>query len=232
MASLVTLAELRTRSRERADQQNSRFVSDTELNGYINKSASELYDLLTTVFEDYYAEASPYVINIVAGTFQYSLPSDFYKLVGLDELVYQSSTAQQSISIKKYNFQERNSYISPTAGRTVWMYYIPMMTPLVDDSDTFDGINGWDEYIVIDAARKMMQKEESDTSELILEKQNFIKRINDSAPNRDASRPERVTDVYNVDPFAYIQIPSKLRYKIRGQNIQFVESFAYGTVNG
>ena len=41
---MVTLAQLKELVRQRADQQHSEFVSDSELVSYINNSYKELYD--------------------------------------------------------------------------------------------------------------------------------------------------------------------------------------------
>ena len=42
----ITLAELRTQARNRADMESSEFVTDTELTDYINSSIAELHDIL------------------------------------------------------------------------------------------------------------------------------------------------------------------------------------------
>ena len=42
MTAYVALNELRDRTRQRADQVNSQFITDAELNGYLNNSWSEL----------------------------------------------------------------------------------------------------------------------------------------------------------------------------------------------
>jgi len=51
----ITLSQLRTRCKQQADMENSTFISDTELNNYINESIEELRDILIKNFgEDYY----------------------------------------------------------------------------------------------------------------------------------------------------------------------------------
>lgn len=80
------------------------------------------------------------------------------------------------------------------AGQTLRMWYAPRPLSLVKDTDTIDGVSGWEEYIVIDAAIKAMQKEESDCQELMLQKAAMIARINSAAENRDVGLPETVSD--------------------------------------
>jgi hypothetical protein len=66
---------------------------------------------------------------------------------------------------------------------------------LSSGSQVADGISGWLEYVVTDAAIKMMQKEESDTSVLQLQKAALIKRVESAAENRDAGSPATIADV-------------------------------------
>lgn len=67
------------------------------------------------------------------------------------------------------------------------------------DSTSLDGISGWEEYVVVDAAIKAMIKEESDPSALMSRKMELKQRVIDSAANRDASLPSRVTDTSSID---------------------------------
>ena len=212
----VTLLSLRTQARQRADQVNSTFIADAELTGYVNNSLAELYDLLVSRYEGYYI-LPPVTFTIASGAYTYTLPSDFYKLKGLDR----NLSGDEWYSIQAFNFQERNQlarpitrtilgssdlayrilgskiYFVPTA-LAPWTYriwYIPQYTPLVADGDTADCVNGWEEYIVLDAAIKMMIKEESDVSALFMLKQALIERIEAMADNQDIGRPERISDV-------------------------------------
>jgi hypothetical protein len=67
------------------------------------------------------------------------------------------------------------------------------------ESTTIDGISGWEEYVVVDAAMKAMGKEESDVSLLAAQKQAMTKRLQDMAANRDAANPGTVADVQMSD---------------------------------
>lgn len=220
MAQTVTLSSLRTQVRQRCDMVGSNFVTDSELNGYINASARELYDLLVRVYgEDYYL--SSYSLSTVSGTDEYDLPATFYKLRGVDAQINGSDWE----TLKKFNFNERNNWQNvagwtsaglpnvryriygnkirfspaPLAVHSVKLWYIPSLTALSLDADTFDGINGWEEYVVVDAAIKCLQKEESDVSILLAQKEALKQRIENSAENRDAGEPERITDIYAPD---------------------------------
>lgn len=62
------------------------------------------------------------------------------------------------------------------------------------DATTIDGVSGWEEYVVVDAALKAMGKEESDMSLLAQQKLMMVKRLQDMAANRDAGMPATVSD--------------------------------------
>lgn len=214
MTTTNTLLDIRTQCRDRADMANTNFISDTELNSYINASIAELYDLLVATFADYYIEDEIFTLT---GTNLRAVPADFYKLRGLDFRI----SNQDWITLYKYNFTRRNlknrDIIRTYRGEPTRQYrlmgtelriepedqadgqyrlwYIPAFTPLALDADTFDSVNHWIEYVVVDSAMKMLQKEESDTSLFERQKFNLVKRIEAMAAERDAGEPETVADV-------------------------------------
>jgi len=228
MATTMTLAQLRTAVRQRADMLYSQFVTDSELNSYINQSAFELYDILIQKFgDDYYIKQPAYTFQTDGTNFLYALPSDFYKLVGVDLAINQSPASWTTIW--NFNFGARNVnpvpnvqglygfsnirvrvsgnnlWVSPvpSANQTFQIWYAPRMTTLSADSDTFDGISGWTEYIICDAAIKCKDKQESDTQVLLLEKQGLIQRIESAAENRNASAPATVMDKRSNDGYGF-----------------------------
>lgn len=208
--ALVTLSALRERIRERADMQNSRFVTDSELRNYINASAPELYDLLVKAFHDYATTSAE--ISVTGSSL--SLPSGFYLFRGLDKDVEGSW-----LPVRPYEFLERGQYqdevytrydpdvkyrlignavdllpaaVAPGSYR---LWYVPEFTALSADSDTFDGLNGWEEWIVVDCAIKCKDKEESSTTGLEKDRQRLTDRIEAMIAMRDKSGPSRISDV-------------------------------------
>jgi hypothetical protein len=195
---------------------NSNFVEDSELNQYINSSYQELYDLLVASFEDYYTLA-PVTFSISSGSNTYSLPADFYKLRGvdcsLDSVNYYTmqpfdfanrNNFNQSVGVlnagqyqNQYRIVGDKIYITPedNAVGSYRIWYVPRATTLALDSSTLDGINGWEEYVVVDAARQCLDKEESDTQALMLEKEALKQRIITMAARRDAGMPKSITDI-------------------------------------
>jgi hypothetical protein len=57
-----------------------------------------------------------------------------------------------------------------------------------------DGFNGWDEYIIVDAARKILRKEEADTAEIEQDLQRLLNRIEAEAANVDVGQPQSAAD--------------------------------------
>jgi len=73
----ATLAELRTRVKQRFDLGQSAYMSDDELNGLINEAGAHLHNWIIASNEDYIVKS----ISIALATNQrdYPLPLDFYK---------------------------------------------------------------------------------------------------------------------------------------------------------
>lgn len=130
------------------------------------------------------------------------------------------------LTLRKFSFISRNNYIfgnvpisfvgllglryriegqylefipQPASNQTIRLRYVPRPVTLLSDSDILDGISGWDEYVIVDAAIKAMQKEESDVSVLMVRKEALLKRIEGAASNRDAGEPECVSDIRGLN---------------------------------
>lgn len=208
MALNVTLAYLKEEVRARADQQNSRFISDVELLAYINGSYSALYDKLVEAAEDYYRKE--YQIPIVQGQYSYPVPEDFYKILGVDYL-----RSAQYYPMDKFNFREREAYLTQPTIPASKLWYVPVITRLVDDTDTIDGVNGWEEWLILDAAIKCMAKEESDPSTLMQQWKAADDRISTMRKDRDQGQPGTTTDS------AGGWRGNSTRYCLMGNNIVF-----------
>ena len=83
---------------------------------------------------------------------------------------------------------------------------------LVADSDAMDGVNGWEEYVVLDAAIKSLLKDESYEKVNALEQRKgmMLRRIQDIMSERDSGAAARVNDVMGYTtasgyPYGYIR---------------------------
>lgn len=217
---MITLLELRTLARQRSDTENSDVVTDPELTTYINGSIAELHDLLVGAYGTDYFVADPYSISTVSGTATYALPADFYQLKGVD---IQQGTKWRVVD--RFNFNERNLDSAqsvnssglryrlngnklklsptPTSTRALQIWYIPKAVKLVTDSDSFDDVNQWYEYVIVDAAIKVMVKQELDIQTLVFEKDALTRRIVAMAANRDAGQTETIGDIDAEDDWRY-----------------------------
>ncbi len=233
----MALLTLRQSAQQKADRLNSQFVTTQEWNQFINLACTELYDLLITVYEDYFmaprvqftATGSTSIYPLPNGTLQFnSYPNQgplftaapFYKLLGVDLGLNNAQNA--FVTINKYMLRDRNSFIYPNTASTIYgvfnlqyrllgtniefipqpsggqvlqLLYIPRLPELLADTDiTTIGFSGWLNYVIVRAAKYALDKEESDTTKLDNELGFIQKRIEESAPNRDAGQPERITN--------------------------------------
>jgi len=218
----ITLQELRSQSRDRADMKHSQFVTDSELNDYINASIAELHDILIQAYgEEYSVKSSTFTTSGSAESYALSTiiaDNDFYKLKGIDAQL----NGNLWTTLYPFNFNERNKYQTtgqfsylgvtslryrivgsnvnftptPDNGTAMRIWYSPVATKLTQDTDQLDDLNQYAEYVVVDAAIKMLQKEESDVSVLFAQKQALKRRIEEAANNRDAAMGESISDVY------------------------------------
>ncbi len=159
--------------------------------------------------------------NYLATTPPYAAAEPFYKLMGVDLGINTVNNAW--VTVNKFNFSDRNKFVypntastlygvfnlqyrvmgtniqfipTPTAGQQLRMWYIPRLPQLLLDTDiTTSSVSGWIEYVIVDAAIKALQKEESDVSVLMAQKQALKVRIEEAAANRDAGAPDRISDV-------------------------------------
>lgn len=132
----MSLGELRLRAQQRADRVNSKFVTTTEWNSYINQSALELYDMLVTAYEDYFkapsaafvTDGTTYIYPLPNGSNSFiqannisSVSQPFYKLLGVDLAL--NGQQNSYVTLSKYNFIDRNKYLYQNSGSTIYGRY-------------------------------------------------------------------------------------------------------------
>lgn len=221
--AVVTVQNMIDRVRQRTDQVNSGFVTDSEIMNWLNVGRRKHDALLTKAFgADYSGTSSTF--SATANTGSYSLSAltagTFYKLLGLDRADTTSPTGWRDV--KPYNFHDRNVPAAfpgvsvssqsgevryriygsnllirpiPTGTINMQIWWLAQATAFAATSDSFDDVNGSSEFIVLDAAIAVKDKEESDTSNLQNDRAIEERRILEMAPQRDAGEPESVADV-------------------------------------
>jgi hypothetical protein len=209
----ISLTELIEDAKGRAEMLGSDFVSESLWKSFINKGLGNLYDILVSSYgDDYFAETSK-PLDIAQGAGKLDLPVNFYKLIGI-EMYYMGQWrsmkdfqfAERSLlsgleSAPRYCIQSDKILIRPEnhTALKIRLVYIPEFQKLSALGETFNFKSSWDDYVILTAAIKAKDLEESDVSvlaaELDFSRQNIIK----MAPNRDANRPKKVIDTESVD---------------------------------
>jgi hypothetical protein len=227
MAQAVTRSAMRTRVRSLANMETaaaSAFVTDTEINQWLDDAIRETYDkLIQARGEDYYATSSTQTLTVGSSDYYICpavlgvLPAQlFYRMLEVvvsdtGEAVrvprFQAGQyAQQVNEGLSGNARDKNALRwrliasdkvqllpAPGAAWTLTCHYIPAFVTLSGDSSTFDGINGWEGYACLLAARRCLMKEESDTTTIDGEIARTAARI-DQMACRDDSEPRTIGD--------------------------------------
>lgn len=156
----------------------------------------------------------------------------FYKLSGMDLAVNTSTVNPAWVTLKKFNFIDRNKYVYPNSTSTIYgvynqayrimgqqldfipvpagnqtirMWYAPRLPALLKDSDiTTLGFSGWLRYPIVRAAKYALDKEEgSDTSKLDTEIVYLKTRIEQMSQNRDQGMPDTISDTRRDGIFGF-----------------------------
>lgn len=202
MARTVTLASLRTSVQRRGSLENSSDITSALLTEFINEAVTEAYDILVSKWSDYFVSQA--TLSISAGASSVALPSDFYKLralfivdttvpSGLRRLRSHDLTALSQFYVVvaknyRYRIQGNTLYLAPAAAanETLTLYYVPCAPLLVADSDTFDGVNGYEELVIQLAYKRCLARQELPTGEVDNEVARLMARISRAADGRDA----------------------------------------------
>lgn len=208
----VTLATLRTRSRERADMPAAGFIPDsaTGIDAFINEGVQRLHEKLCEAFSSNYTQSSS--AFTVAGE-TVALPADFYKLLGVDLNLSEGTKAtlqrfergmrnvcRNAMVCTHYELAGSNLRLLPTPanGTTGTIWYLPIATVLSLVGDTVNFPNGWERYVVLYAAIQMKLKQESDVRDLRYELEKMEAELQAIADRRDLASPAHAVDVDQV----------------------------------
>jgi len=213
VARARTLAQIRTTARQRSDRTNddtiSGFVGNVELNEYINASYAWFY---ATLVKSGFIFFESIQTIVTAGVENVAVSADYFATIGVDWKLDASSW----VGVPEAMIQERNLYPAtgsralayrlsgnnlkllpvPPSGQTYRHIYVPTCPVLVLDSDTVDGMMGWEELLIEDVARKFKVKEGSDVGAHERAIAVMLRRIEDESQLRAINQPRRVIDIY------------------------------------
>lgn len=204
----VTVASLISQVRKLSDLVGAeKRITDSDIITYIDKSWKELQDLLIEKEQDYFITTSG--IDLVAGTDTYALPTNFYRLRGVDIV-----KGSDLFNVRKFNWQDRNRFQrtdfsynyyegntiryrlqgnslkitpTPTKSDTLQVNYVPSPPTLTSSTDTIEDYNGWSFLVVCLSARLCLIQETTSTSSIDVEIARQLKRIDDMAGGRDSA---------------------------------------------
>jgi hypothetical protein len=222
VARTVTLAQLRTRARQLANFEGATtFLPDADVTERVNTHITEEYDLLIQAAPPSYYSSTT-TISVVSGTTAYSLPADFLSLQG----VYLVEGNGQVRELMPMRGGERPYFTAPGGSYSVTVEYTPTPTALSSDSDTFDGVNGWDELVASLVARDMLIKARESVEQIQLKIGELRARIR-TMGNRDRGKPRYIRDADQADTRAgrnaYYAIGAIGAYRLRAGNIEFYQ---------
>lgn len=226
----ISLLYLRQQTRLRADKFFSQFLTDDEWDFDINQAMYWLYDILVTKFGDKYFLAPPLQLALPASGVLpspngalYSAAPAIYKLSGVDV-----GNGGQWFTISPFNWIDRNKYATlqlagtiqsvyglqycqnganiyfippPNGGQQVQLWYVPIMTQLLQNTDMLSfSISGWSELVILKAAIVALTKEESfeQAQALGMERDALLERIETTAANRDVGQSNTVSNTRSM----------------------------------
>jgi hypothetical protein len=189
----------------------------SEVLRYVNQGGAELWDVLIDALGKAYGRSSsPWEITTLADTIEYrtNFPSTWLQLISVrlecpfPQMLHRLASPEEAFLRdgegtgypEFYELIPGGIQLFPKhqAGCCVVVEYVTRYTDLTDSSSSsFDGVSGWEEYMVCHAAREMALKEgELDFARAMENDKAALKdRIKKRAPNRDAYRPRRARDV-------------------------------------
>lgn len=222
MALTQTLAQMRTNVRRLANVEGTSAVvrhPDADLNDYINRALGAMHRVLTDAIPDQRLLSSV-TVSTISGTSLYALDSTF------DSLISISATAHgQTWWLEAYEMHERPSLTSedttftgvpftyrlrgsniellptPTGVYSVTLWFVPTVTQMTADSDTYDTISRLDDFLVPHAARLVCIKggdwERVRVCEALIEE--YRGEVQSVARKRDQNSPPRIVDEMRAD---------------------------------
>ncbi len=217
----ITIQTITDSAIDLADMRRSNFVDQsgiagTELIRYVNMAYKDLYQQIILAKENYFT--IPVSFNIFGNTVTYPLPSDFYKLDGVDLAL---DAGGRYLTLRPFQFLERNKFRSslnlatapfgqiyrymivgntiqfvplPTSQATIQLWYTPEPVVITSLSQVLSLPIGTDEYMSLYIACAMLAKEESDNTALNSKRLEVLEQLKHSLRERDAGSANYVVD--------------------------------------
>lgn len=218
MARARTLLALRTEVRALTDTVGDDHVSDAQLLVWINQGIAELWRKLVAIAPDRYA--LPETIATTAGTDSYDLEDDFlsiYRVERMDgsrripiepfnlvQAPYDNADPRTGLNYTRYRVvgggidgDGTQLVFDPDPGTHTYRYwYIQAPQNLAADGDLFDGVAGYEDWVVLYTAfRVFVRQQDPDQAGIAAEMARIERSIAASAISRDVGHAPRIADV-------------------------------------
>lgn len=218
----MNLESLRASARTKADEQNTNFIDNTELDRFLNQGQNYVYGKIAQRFEDYFCTKGTTgnggKFDTVAGTQSYSLPSSMIKVVRIEHRPTTSTDDNEWRRIERTNINNDtvNDYYpvrpgySPSFGYfvagsqlhlrpvpqsafTVRIWFIPRATAMAITTDTPTVPEEYHEMIAEYAAIQCLRKSgEGIFSEAMTLFNNELQNMLETVENRDHNSEQMV----------------------------------------
>ena len=225
MAYDDTHTTLLTRTLQMACREGAReFMSPAEHTALVNESLAEWVDEVRgTTWNGSYSR-SKYSFQTVTNQQLYDLPADFLSLISVDVFIAGGSPVISALCFQEENrnvfrnfpicygwgfsrpvyYQLQGPQIAfiplPQGSYTVTLNYTPTAPVLSDPDDAIDSVNGWESFIILDVAIKLLLKAGEHDSIPALEARLSTQRerLRAMAPRRDQYAAETVHCIQNA----------------------------------
>ncbi len=198
--------------------ENSEFVMDDEVLEYFNQEIAELRgELRLAEGQTHIRREQAYSYS--SSTSLYALPADFWEILSVEATIggivrrlepFMEAERARLLNAQLYPYTSSPQYrltenqieiLPSTQAFDFTLRYAPSEPRLVlgrVPPDKFDGYNGYEMAAIYGTCATCLSKEESDPSFYLALKDRILRLIRSLAAQRDASNPERVTDVIGL----------------------------------
>lgn len=217
MARTRTAEDLVADVRKRTNMEDSEFVTDDEILEYLNQEGAELRARIRRA-EGHPHKRESFTLAVTAGQSLYPIPvhiTDFWELQNIEASIggisrtlepYMQNERGALVNSQVYVYSTSPMYrmsgdniefLPATENFTATVFYTPCEKRLELGKvppDKVEGYNGYEIAMVYGASATVLQKEESDPSFYLGQKERIMRHIDANAAQRDGGHPERVTD--------------------------------------
>lgn len=218
----ATLAELISRVRTLGTYENSVKFTPAVITIEINAALGELYEVMDDACQGFFDTTG--TLTTTANQEHVDLPADLWRLRGVDRL-----DSGRYIELRQVGIFERNDfqssastpvayrtatggtrgrlilYPTPSSAMTLRVVYVPTLTKLVADGDSFEFYNGNEDYVVCRTLLSLDQREERPLGERQQELARIRDRIVRSLARRRSAEPQYLRlNGWDIDDLDYL----------------------------